>query len=174
MPSIRSLLLLSLPFASICSAKVQQRRHDGADRRQNLGALDAIVDSLPDESVRSVLKNTLGSKFRDGVFEHNKEAIEAVHHDDPQLATKLVDEAMHEEFDKLELKKRQNNNGSDSTTVITTTSSTVISNPSTTTTEVTTDTTTSTTSQGWYSPIPGIADGRTLALYRKTPTNFSL
>jgi activator of HSP90 ATPase len=137
MPSIRSLFLLGLPFVSIRSAEHPRQTADSAPND-----FEALVSSLPEESVRSVLSHHLVPKYREGVFEHGKKAIEAVHHDDPQLATKLVDEAMREEVEKHELRRRQNSNTTESSTVVTTTSSTVVVKSSSTTTEVNTKTST--------------------------------
>lgn len=105
-------------------------------------SLNDIVNLLPDESIDSALHDHLEG-YRDGVFEHGKEAIEAVHQSDPELATRLVDAALHGQIDRQDLRKRQGSN--ETTTVVTTTSSETVVRDSTTSTRITTDTTTSTT-----------------------------
>lgn len=147
MPSLRSLLLLTLPFASICAASPHQHRDSQPDPDEaDLMSLNDIVNLLPDESLDSALHNNLAPKYRDGVFEHGKKAIEAVHQKDPELATRLVDAALHEQIERQDLRKRQNGTQSDppteSTTVVTTTSSEVVVRSSTTETQVTTETST--------------------------------
>ena len=110
MPSIRSILLFSLSISSICGAQNQ------AQPSNNVLTLEEAVELLPEESVRAALRDNLAPKYRDGVFEHGKKAIESIHNVDPQLATKVVDEAIQRELENQELKKRQNGTTSDSAT----------------------------------------------------------
>ena len=114
MLSIRSILLIALPLASLCQAHDQKQSHNDEEATQLLN-LDEIVNWLPEESVRSALVNNLAPKFRDGVFEHDRKAIESIHSADPQLATRLVDQALHQEIEKQDLRKRQNGNNSSTT-----------------------------------------------------------
>lgn len=64
-----------------------------------------LLNALPEESIHAALHKHLDTKYQDGVYEHNRDAVEAVHKDDPPTATKLLVGAA------LELLKRQNGNG---------------------------------------------------------------
>ena len=81
MPSLRSLLLLGLPLASFGLTHA-------ADIRE-------IVNDVPEESLRAALEQ-LRPKYREGVFEDHKDAVHAVHRDDPALAMKLMETAQQE------------------------------------------------------------------------------
>ena len=142
MPSIRSILLLGLSICSFCRAEVKPEKNSEL-------SLDEVVRWLPEESVNAALRANLAPKYRDGVFEHGKKAIEAIKNADPRLAAKVVDEALQRELEKPELKKRQDN--STSTTTTTETSS----KTEKTTTQKTTTKKTTTTTNGSPNPPPG-------------------
>ena len=149
MPSIRSILLYGLSICSLCRAEVKTEKN-------NELSLDEVVRWLPEESVKAALRDNLAPKYRDGVFEHGKKAIEAIKNADPQLAAKVVDEALQRELEKPELMKRQN--VSTSTTTTTDKSTTTQTKDTTTQTKDTTtqtkDTTTTKTSKS-PNPPPG-------------------
>lgn len=160
MPSIRSLLLLALPIISTCTASPshprrnendqvegQEQRHTNAQSNSDYAVLSSIIESLPEETVEAALQHNLAGKYREGVFEHGKKALEAVHLADPELATKMVGEALVKEMEKVDLRKRQNGTEQSTTVVTTTGSTTVTEGNGGTTTIVTTDTTTSTESE---------------------------
>jgi hypothetical protein len=137
MPSILSILLLGLSICSLCRAEVKPEKNSEL-------SLDEVVRWLPEESVNAALRANLAPKYRDGVFEHGKKAIEAIKNADPRLAAKVVDEALQRELEKPELMKRQNS----STSVTTTTETSG-------TTETTTTEKTTTTTNGSPNPPPG-------------------
>ena len=152
MLSLRSILLFGLPLVSLCSAQSQQKPNE-AD--SEIISLNELVNLLPEESVKAALHDNL-AQYRDGVYEHGKNAIEAIHNDDPQLATKLVDQVLQQEIERQELRKRQNSNAT-SSTVITTSSATVVTKKSTTITSKKAETTTKT--QVVTSSTPGQSTG---------------
>jgi hypothetical protein len=74
-----------------------------------------LLAVLPAESLHAALHKHVDEKFQDGVFEHERNAVEKVHNEDPGTATKVLAEAA------LHLLKRQNNNDTIATTTPTTT-----------------------------------------------------
>ena len=137
MLSIRSLLVLGLPLLPLCVAQPRQTptpRNDDSD----VPLFDKLIDWLPEESVKDALTDAL-PKYRDGVFEHGKEALQRIKHESPDLATRLVDHALHMEMEKQDLRKRQ---ASSSNTTVTSTSS---NTPTTSSTEGASTVTTTTT-----------------------------
>lgn len=64
----------------------------------------AVLASLPQEDLRAALHAHLPSKYKDGMFERASHAVEAIHHSDPTLATRLVAAA------RYDLIRRQNGN----------------------------------------------------------------
>lgn len=67
------------------------------------------IRDVPEESIRAALEKTLAPKYREGVFEHSENALEALHSENPELASKVVDVAKYDLVQKLELLKRQTN-----------------------------------------------------------------
>ena len=102
---IRSILFLALPFLALSKARPQPE-----EQEKDVLSLEEVVRWIPEESVKAALRDHLEPKYRDGVFEHDKHAIKAVHNADPLLAAKVVDDALHREIDKQELRKRQQDN----------------------------------------------------------------
>lgn len=117
-----AVLLAALPFIAYSSALA-------AD-------LQNTLKEVPEESLRAALEKTLAPKYREGVFEHNEKAIEALQSEDPELANKVIDAAKHDLVQKLELLKRQNN----VTTTVVDSSVVVVSNTVTTIASVETTT----------------------------------
>ena len=107
--SIRLLFILSIALLSLAEKQAEHKEND-------IFKLDEVVRWLPEESVKAALRDHLSPKYRDGVFEHGKKAIESIHNVDPLLATRLVDEALHRELEKQDLRKRQSNDSSTTTT----------------------------------------------------------
>ena len=104
---IRSILLLALPAISICAAHNPPRRLRGDER-----LIKELIEWLPEDAVRSAIQESHLPKYRDGVFEHGKKAIEAIQNESPEFATRLLDKALHKEIEKQDLRKRQNNSTS--------------------------------------------------------------
>lgn len=100
------LVLATLLLSTFVSAAPHQ--HD--DSIVDWGRLSAILDSIDNNVLHSVLHN-LSPKFRDGVFSKDRAAIEHVHSTNPVLASKLV-----------YIAKRQNNGTAAVTTQTTQTS----------------------------------------------------
>ena len=103
MHSLRNILLLALPLAGSVLAQNQpkpsQKRDAYVDPNQ---AFQDLLNTLPEESLHTALHNH-HPKFQDGVWEHDRSAVENVHKEDPRLATKLIVAA------KVELIRRQAN-----------------------------------------------------------------
>ena len=101
MHSLRNILLLALPLAGSVLAQNQpkpsQKKDTYVDSNQ---VFQDLLNALPEESLHAALHNH-HPKFQDGVWEHDRSAVENVHKEDPPLATKLVAAA------KVELVRRQ-------------------------------------------------------------------
>ena len=88
-----------------------------------------LLAVLPADSLHAALHKHVDGKFKDGVYEHDRIAVEKVHNEDPGRATKVLAEAA------LHLLKRQNGNDTiPTTTSPTTTTNIPVPPPSTTTT----------------------------------------
>ena len=109
MHSLRNILLLALPLAGSVLAQNQpkpsHKKDAYADPNQ---AFQDLLNALPEESLHAALHNH-HPKFQDGVWEHDRSAVENVHKEDPPLATKLIVAA------KVGLIRRQAANGTSST-----------------------------------------------------------
>lgn len=104
MPSIRSIVLSGLPVLATL-ARSQRSAENSLERLRD------TFNTLPRESVPAVLQDA--PKYREGIFEDHEKALEAVHSDDPTLASKLVEDAVLE-IQRLDLRKRQDNNATTS------------------------------------------------------------
>ncbi|KIW03842.1 uncharacterized protein PV09_05141 [Verruconis gallopava] len=69
-----------------------------------------LLAVLPAESLHAALHKHVDDKFQDGVYEHERIAVEKVHSDDPVMATKVLAEAA------LHLLKRQSSNDNSTST----------------------------------------------------------
>lgn len=140
MLSIRSILLVGLPLITLGIARNQA---DEADFEADAVAKwEEIIQQLPGESLKAALAGHLKPKYREGVFEHGRDAIDAVRSDDPELASKLVDLAKQDAIVKDHLRRRQNDNST-----ATTTSPVIVTDASTTAVSFTTQTTVVTTTE---------------------------
>ncbi|QIW96440.1 hypothetical protein AMS68_001958 [Peltaster fructicola] len=122
--NLRAILLAALPLITYTTALAADLQNDLRD--------------VPDESIRAALEKTLAHRYREGVFEHNTNAIDALHNESPELASKVVEVAKQDSTQKLELMKRQSN----TTTV--TDSNVVVVATTVATTSIILDTTSST------------------------------
>ncbi|KAF2667065.1 hypothetical protein BT63DRAFT_328454 [Microthyrium microscopicum] len=124
MPCIKSLLLASLRFAHLDFFQQQPQDPHSLnlpslpvlpDDVQLEGDFSEILNHVPSEQIHSILHKHLPATFKDGIFEKDTNAIEAVHRTDPTMATKLLAAA------RYDLIRRQNGN-----LTVTTTTPTVI------------------------------------------------
>lgn len=100
-----------LIFATfLLSALVSAAPQSNDDSIVDWGKLSSLLDTIDNNVLHSVLHN-LSPKFRDGVFSHDRAAIEHVHATNPPLASKLV-----------YIAKRQNNGTTTAARAPTTTS----------------------------------------------------
>ncbi|OCL11592.1 hypothetical protein AOQ84DRAFT_184640 [Glonium stellatum] len=102
------LLLLALPLAGSVLAQNQPKPSQKTDSYIDPNqAFQDLLNAVPEESLHAALHNH-HPKFQDGVWEHDRAAVENVHREDPPLATRLILAA------KIELAKRQASNGTSS------------------------------------------------------------
>jgi hypothetical protein len=118
-------LLLYLSLASWVFSQIQPEPSDlSVDNRDEFREL---LEALPEQSIHAALQEKLHPQYQDGVYEHDKSALEALHSDNPPLATRLLAVAA------LDLIKRQNSSTPTTTsttdTAATTTSDTTTPDP---------------------------------------------
>ncbi|KAK4506712.1 hypothetical protein PRZ48_000445 [Zasmidium cellare] len=131
MPSLRSIVLLSLPLLSL--ALPEPRVEESECDPSTIAEWEEMLKELPGDSIKAALEGNLKPKYRDGVFVDGHEAIDAVHNDDPELASRLVDLAKQDAVVKEYLKKRQDTNSTTSSpAVVTSTTAIVITDSSST------------------------------------------
>ena len=116
MPLVKQ-LLLSLSLASWAFSQTQPEPSDLSV--EGHAEFRDLLEALPEQSIHAALQDNLLPKYQDGVYEHDKSALEAVHSDNPPLATRLLAVAA------LDLIKRQNF----STSATTSNSETTTPNP---------------------------------------------
>ncbi|PIB02441.1 hypothetical protein CB0940_00482 [Cercospora beticola] len=146
---VRSIGFLALPLASIAHARSLPEVND-ASWEQNL-------ESVSRSSLKAAIESNLQPKYQEGVFEDEHEAIAAVHSEDANLASQLVDLAKQDAAIKDYLRKRQDN--ATVSTDSATTSSVIVTDLETTTeveTETVQATTTAPTSQGQSSSLSSV------------------
>lgn len=119
MRGLGKILLALLPFSAALTTDLQNDLRD-----------------VPEESLRIALEKALAPKYKDGVFEHEGSALEAIHAENPQLASRVLESAKQDLLQKL-LRRQANN-----TTAITTTSLAVVSITTTPATVIVDSTTT--------------------------------
>ncbi|KAF2434117.1 hypothetical protein EJ08DRAFT_646972 [Tothia fuscella] len=120
MLSVRTLLFASLiPFV-ISSPAPPPIPQAVPSADTSYDTFQELLNAIPEESIHAALHKHLDTKYQDGVWEHDRSAIEAVHSVDPSTATRLLVGAA------LDLIKRQNpaNTTTQATTQATTTQGT--------------------------------------------------
>ena len=108
MPCIKALLLASLRFAthlfnSSPFEPYQNARYAHIDDALR-GDFKEILESTPRTNLHATLHEHLPTVFKDGMFEHDSSAIEAIHRTNAPLATRLLAAA------RYDLLRRQNGN----------------------------------------------------------------
>ncbi|TID18750.1 hypothetical protein E6O75_ATG05871 [Venturia nashicola] len=106
MPSLLSLLVASLSLASISISQAVPKPSPTLHGQVGPAAFNfqELLEALPEESLHAALHKHLDGKFTDGAFEHDRDAVYAVHDEDAPTATKVLAEAA------LDLIRRQNSN----------------------------------------------------------------
>ena len=109
MPRLYSALLLAFTCSSLCWAQNQQ---EPAANLYNdaLVNLDELVNLLPEELVTTRLAAETAPRYRDGIFEDGRRARDAIQDEAPELAAKVLEEALHLEMRRIDLRKRQSPN----------------------------------------------------------------
>ena len=93
MPSIRSLLLnciLLTRISSYASASSPTTDKDDEETKADLAAFQRLLDQVDAPALHAALHNYSPKKFKHGVFQEDRTAVEAVHRDDAPLATTIV------------------------------------------------------------------------------------
>jgi len=105
--SIHKSLFLVLPLLALVLAQASPEPSSGPEtiaKKVDLNkSFQDLLNALPEESLHTALHNH-HPKFQDGIYEHDRTAVEKVHSEDPSLATRLLSAA------KVELIRRQGNN----------------------------------------------------------------
>ncbi|KAK5007979.1 hypothetical protein LTR16_010714, partial [Cryomyces antarcticus] len=112
MLSIRNILFLAPLVSSLTLSAFAQRQPEPSkdtDRLEGIHNFRDLLNALPAESLHAALEGHLRPKYQDGVFEGDQRAMEAVHNDNPPLATRLMEIAKADVVAKMDLRKRQNN-----------------------------------------------------------------
>jgi len=167
-PTMRLLRQILLPL-SITRWAFSQSQPEPSDLSVNKhDEFRELLEALPEQSIHAALQENLHPKYQDGVYQHDKSALEAVHSDNPPLATRLLAVAA------LDLIKRQN--GTVPTSTSTTSSDTTTPNPppSTSSTAVVVPVTISSTDSGGSVVVAtssAIAAASTSVAVRVTTTN---
>jgi hypothetical protein len=81
-------LLLSL-FSAIALSDTTNDEISRTDAEADYAAFQKLLADIDENAIHSAL-HRWSSKFRDGIFSKDRTAIEAVHSENPRLATKLV------------------------------------------------------------------------------------
>ncbi|KAI9868017.1 MAG: hypothetical protein M1813_006762 [Trichoglossum hirsutum] len=97
---LRHLFLFAL-FLTVLTTYVLA---DDPSDDENSGNFQSLLNSVPDDRLHAVLHDYEPSRFKHGVFQEDRTAMEAVHRDNAAVATKLI-----------HLAKRQSNSTSTST-----------------------------------------------------------
>lgn len=113
--------LLSLPLASWVHSQIRPEQSDLSTYRHD--EFRELLEALPEQSIHAALQEKLHPKYKEGVYEHDKSALEALHSDNPPLATRVLAVAA------LDLIKRQNGSAPTTASSTTTTSETTTPNP---------------------------------------------
>ena len=127
MPSIRSLLLSCLlltRMSSYTNASSDTANKNDEEAKADLAAFQQLLDQVDPPALHAALHNYSPRKFKHGVFQEDRTAVEAVHRDDAPLATTIVSVAKRQD---------QSNNTTAVVTVteISTTVTEIAINPST-------------------------------------------
>ncbi|KAI9767053.1 MAG: hypothetical protein M1839_004643 [Geoglossum umbratile] len=105
---LRHLFLFALLLAVLSTFVLADELSDD----ESAANFQILLDSVPEDRLHDVLHDYDPTKFKHGVFQEDRTAIEAVHRNNPAAATKLI-----------YLAKRQSNNTSTTNKPNTTTSS---------------------------------------------------
>jgi hypothetical protein len=135
MPSI-----MNLVFSILSIAPLVLSQHDAEPRTfvpDTLFDFQALLNALPAESLHIALHKHANDKYQDGVYEHDRLAVEKVHKEDPSTATRVLAEAA------LHLINRRSTSNETTTTATSTSTTTEASTTKTTTATSTIVTTTS-------------------------------
>ncbi|MCJ1340980.1 hypothetical protein MMC09_006276 [Bachmanniomyces sp. S44760] len=118
MHTIRSFVLASFFLSSLVFAVPSQSSEEIEEAFLDLQEFQELLGKVDPTSLHSALHDYSPKKFQHGVFEEDRAAVEAMHHDDPPLAASIVSIA-----------KRDNSNTTTVPTTVATPSSSAIDMP---------------------------------------------
>ena len=93
MPSIRSLLVTCLFLSRISSYVITEPTSEKDADKEALSDLEAfqrLLDQVDPPALHAALHDFNPKKYKHGVFKEDRTAVEAVHRDDPPLATSIL------------------------------------------------------------------------------------
>ena len=111
-------LLLTLSSSLVHPHRVHQEPQDQGED-SGLAGLQKLLDQVDAPSLHAALHDLSPKKFKHGMFQDDRTAVEAIHKDEPSLATSVVYVAKRNVMDdiKQDLAKRQDiSNGTTPTT----------------------------------------------------------
>ncbi|KAF1815523.1 hypothetical protein P152DRAFT_187871 [Eremomyces bilateralis CBS 781.70] len=103
MAFLKNTLFLSLALAG-CASSQTQPEPTNPELQPGGSSIQPLLESLLGKTLHIILHDHLESKFQDGIFETDTNAIEAIHNTDPPLASRLLSAA------HLDLLRRQTPN----------------------------------------------------------------
>ena len=83
-------ILLSSRVSAVAFATDSQLDEIELERQQDEAAFQRLLDEVDPPALHSALHNYSPKKFKHGAFNGDRVAAEAIHHDDPALATTIV------------------------------------------------------------------------------------
>ena len=120
--SIRNILsislLLTLSSSLVHPHQLHQESHD-QEELSGLAGLQKLLDQVDAPSLHAALHDLSPKKFKHGMFQDDRTAVEAIHKDEPSLATSVVNVAKRNVMEdiKKDLAKRQDiSNGTTTST----------------------------------------------------------
>ena len=123
MPSIRNILSVSLLVtlsSSLVHPHLNHQEPQAQEEDSGLAGLQKLMDQVDPPSLHAALHDLSPKKFKHGMFQDDRTAVEAIHKDEPSLATSVVAVAKRNVLEdiKKDLAKRAQDisNGTTTTT----------------------------------------------------------
>ncbi|CAF9907072.1 MAG: hypothetical protein ALECFALPRED_003057 [Alectoria fallacina] len=119
-PNILSISLLLTLFSSFVYAHRPYQRPQDQEEHSSFAGLQKLLDQVDAPSLHAALHDLSPKKFKHGMFQDDRMAVEAIHKDEPSLATSVVKIAKRNVMEdiKQDLAKRAQeiSNGTTTTT----------------------------------------------------------
>lgn len=111
MLSIRSILATSLLLALV-STTIAPQRNEKWDDEKDIQAFKKLLAQVDPPSLHEALHSFSPKKFKHGMFQTDHTAVEAIHNEEPSLATSIINLAKRTSEDlKKEIKVKRQDNG---------------------------------------------------------------